>query len=350
MPGAGTPGVEQLAGGGCAAAGSDATDPVAAAACGATQSVSRPGAFDADTPMRTGAPRRTLPEGSFADIDWARPWFAQHEARGRRWQQAALAGYARYLDELNADAHAAQHRTGRGQTLGFIAQDDLPEGAAYEAHIAATGCVPTRHNLHDFFNALAWFAFPRIKATLNARQAAAIDVLGVGPTRGGVRDALTLFDENAVLFASADSALTQALRGFDWHALFVAGRAAWETADGETAGTTAAVAHDPANSPARCEVHVFGHALLEKLIAPYAACTAHAWVVDVPPAYFAWPRAQRNAYLDETVSAALAANAHLNGRSFSPLPVLGIPGWWAPNEAPAFYDDATVFRPGRRAR
>ncbi|MDR3100803.1 MAG: DUF3025 domain-containing protein [Paraburkholderia sp.] len=342
-----------------AAGGSGAVDAEATGVGGA-------GVFAADTSICTGEPhprqpRRTLPEGSFADIDWARPWFAQHEARGRRWQQAALASYARYLDELNADAHAAQHRTGRGQTLGFIAQDDLPDGAAYEAHIAATGCVPTRHNLHDFFNALAWFAFPRIKATLNARQAAAIDVLGVGPTRGGVRDALTLFDENAVLFASADPALTEALRGFDWRALFVAGRAAWETAAGEAAGVTAgaaAVLHDPPRSLApglapgrpRCEVHVFGHALLEKLIAPYAACTSHAWVVDVPPPYFAWPRAQRNAYLDETVSAALAADAHLSGRSFAPLPVLGIPGWWAQNEDPSFYDDTHVFRPGRRAR
>ncbi|WP_433704259.1 DUF3025 domain-containing protein [Paraburkholderia sacchari] len=308
-------------------------------------SVATPGAATLGAPT-PGAARRTLPEGGFADIDWARPWFAQHEARGRRWQQAALAGYARYLDELNADARAAQQFTGRGQRLAFIAQDDLPEGAAYEAHIAATGCVPTRHNLHDFFNALAWFAFPRIKAALNARQAAAIDVLGVGPTRGGVRDALTLFDENAVLFASADPTLTQALRGFDWRALFVEGRLAWETPAGDTAGTTAAVTH----GPARCEVHVFGHALLEKLIAPYTACTAHAWVIDVPPAYFAWSRAQRNAYLDETVSATLSADAHLNGRSFSPLPVLGIPGWWAPNEAPSFYTDTTVFRSGRRAR
>ncbi|WP_405045066.1 DUF3025 domain-containing protein [Paraburkholderia sp.] len=283
--------------------------------------------------------KRRLPEGSFADIDWAHPWFAQHEARGRRWQQAALAGYARYLEELNADARAAGHRTGRGQALGFIAQDDLPEGASYEGHIAATGGVPTRHNLHDFFNALHWFAFPRIKAALNARQAAAIDVLGVGPTRGGVRDALTLFDENAVLFASADPALTQALRGFDWRALFVAGRALWEPAIGETL-----------DGAARCEVRVFGHALLEKLIAPYAACTAHAWVVEVPQAYFTWPRAERNAFLDATVSAELAAAAQLSGRSFAPLPVLGIPGWWAPNEDAAFYDDTSVFRPGRRAR
>ncbi|SDB84095.1 DUF3025 domain-containing protein [Paraburkholderia lycopersici] len=283
------------------------------------------------------AARRTS-SGSFADIDWARPWFAQHEARGRRWQQAALAGYAAWLGELNADARAAAQSTGCGEPLRFIAQDDLPEGTAYEAHIAATGCVPTRHNLHDFFNALAWFAFPRIKSTLNARQAAALDVLGVGPTRGGVRDALTLFDENAVLYASSDAGLVAALRDFDWRALFVTGRSGWEAAFEETIGE------------ARCEVRVIGHALLEKLIAPYTACTAHAWVVEVPDAYFTWPRALRNAYLDEIVSATLAADAVLNGRSFAPLPVLGIPGWWAQNEDPAFYDDVTVFRGGRRAR
>ncbi|WP_408600261.1 DUF3025 domain-containing protein [Paraburkholderia heleia] len=299
------------------------------------------GAVDAHAPMPVRAPRRTMPLGSFTDIDWARPWFAQHEARGRRWQQAALAGYAAYLDELNADALAAARSTGRGRPLRFIAQHDLPEGSAYEAHIAATGCVPTRHNLHDFFNALAWFAFPRIKATLNARQAAAIDVRGVGPTRGGVRDALTLFDENAVLFASSDATLTAALRGFDWRTLFVARRAGWEAACGESVGAV------------RCEVRVFGHALLEKMISPYAACTAHAWVVEVPQAYFTWPRAQRDVYLDETVSGMLAADATLdalNGRSFAPLPVLGIPGWWAQNDDPSFYDDATVFRAGRRTR
>ncbi|MFP5413283.1 MAG: DUF3025 domain-containing protein, partial [Gammaproteobacteria bacterium] len=27
---------------------------------------------------------------------------------------------------------------------------------------------------------------------------------------------------------------------------------------------------------------------------------------------------------------------------------LGIPGWWPGNEDPAFYNDASVFRPGRR--
>ena len=37
-------------------------------------------------------------------------------------------------------------------------------------------------------------------------------------------------------------------------------------------------------------------------------------------------------------------------KPFSPLPVLGVPGWWAANEVAAFYDDTAVFRPKRLQR
>ncbi|KND59334.1 putative transmembrane protein [Candidatus Burkholderia verschuerenii] len=264
----------------------------------------------------------------FAAIDWSRPWNAPLAERGARWQSAALAGYAAYLDALNADARAAALVSGRGKPLGFIAQDDLPEGASYEAHIAQTGCVPTRHNLHDFFNGLMWFAQPRIKAALNTRQAMQIDALGIGPTRGGVRDALTLFDENAVLFACADRALADALRRFDWRTLFVTERAGWGT---------------------RCEARIFGHALLEKLVAPYKACTGHAWIVEVPDSYFSVDDTARRAMLDALVAERLLSEP-LDSRAFSPLPVLGVPGWWDANASADFYDDTSVFRPGRRIR
>jgi Protein of unknown function (DUF3025) len=276
----------------------------------------------------SGAERGTVQPG-FAGIDWAAPWFRPFAARGKRWQQAALKSYAALLAEMNADTGEMRQTTGRGQRLAFIAQDDLPAGASYEAHIAATGCVPTRHNLHDFFNGSMWFAFPRIKAALNARQSAAIDAMGVGPTRGGVRDTLTLFDENALLFACADPRLSAALRGFDWHTLLVARRDAW---------------------CASCEVRCFGHALMEKLMVPFKACTGHAWIVDVPRDYFEWEVAARDAWLDKAVSAALLDTDALTSRLFAPLPVLGVPGWWPENESPGFYDDASVFRAGRRTR
>ncbi|MEA3125298.1 MAG: hypothetical protein QOD67_2317, partial [Caballeronia sp.] len=191
-----------------------------------------------------------------------------------------------------------------------------------------TGCVPTRYNLHDFFNGSMWFQYPRIKAALNARQAAEIDALGIGPTRGAARDALTLFDENAILFACADASLAAALRAFDWRMLLVDQRTAWGL---------------------RCEARIFGHALLEKLIAPYKACTGHAWIVDVEPAYFSATDTERRAILDHAVSERLKSEA-ISSRYFTPLPVLGVPGWWPENGAASFYDDPRVFRSGRRSR
>ncbi|SAL14376.1 membrane protein [Caballeronia sordidicola] len=269
---------------------------------------------------------RAMP--GFDDIDWSRAWLSPLAHRGQRWQKAALESYPAYLSTLNADARTEPRMTGRDKPLSFIAQDQLPAGASYEGHIAATGCVPTRHNLHDFFNGAMWFQYPRIKAALNARQAAEIDALGIGPIRGAARDALTLFDENAVLLACADPALAAALRAFDWRAVFIGHRTAWGRA---------------------CEARIFGHALLEKLIAPYKACTGHAWIVEVEPAYFLAADTERRAILDREVSERLKTEA-ISSRCFTPLPVLGVPGWWPENEAHSFYDDPRVFRAGRRLR
>ncbi len=258
---------------------------------------------------------------SFMGIDWSSPWLAPLAERGERWRKAALDSYPAYLSTLEADARADPRVTGRGKPLSFIAQAELPAGASYEGHIAETGCVPTRYNLHDFFNGAMWFQYPCIKAALNARQAAEIDVLGIGPTRGAARDALTLFDENAILFACADPSLAAALRAFDWRTLFVEQRTVWGC---------------------RC-------ALLEKLLAPYKACTGHAWIVEVEPAYFSATDAERRAILDNAVSERLKSEA-VSSRYFTPLPVLGVPGWWPGNETPSFYDDPQVFRSGRRSR
>jgi hypothetical protein len=38
----------------------------------------------------------------------------------------------------------------------------------------------------------------------------------------------------------------------------------------------------------------------------------------------------------------------LSTAGFTPLPVLGVPGWW-PDQDDAFYLDHTVFRPKRPA-
>ena len=37
-------------------------------------------------------------------------------------------------------------------------------------------------------------------------------------------------------------------------------------------------------------------------------------------------------------------------RKLSPLPILGVPHFWADNAHPKFYDDSQVFRSGRRKK
>ena len=245
------------------------------------------------------------------DIDWAAPWFEHVAAAGRAISDTGSDWRAR-LGEAAARAGVVN---ARGMPIRFVTPDaagDVP----YELHIARTGEVPTRANRHDFFNALIWLTVPRSKARLNALQAAAIEAVGVGTTRGAVRDAATLFDENAVLLVTQRTELVDALRRHDWKALFVAARSAWQR---------------------NTRVVVFGHALLDKLVAPYKGVTAHTLVVpmaaDAPLAS-----------IDDWVAGAL--DATLTPRRLLPLPVFGIPGW-AANDDAAFYDDTQVFRPTR---
>ncbi len=93
------------------------------------------------------------------------------------------------------------------------------------------------------------------------------------------------------------------------------------------------------------QLWLFGHALMEKLTAPRKAITAHTRVVWVDDAFFALGHADRLARIDQQVALELAAEG-LDTSRFTPLPVLGVPGWWAGQDA-AFYADTSVFRPKR---
>ena len=93
---------------------------------------------------------------------------------------------------------------------------------------------------------------------------------------------------------------------------------------------------------------VLGHAIHEKALAPYKGVTAKALVVPTAVEMLAQPGDALTAFLDERAAAHLAAPGALaSTRAFHPLPILGIPGWTAENADPGYYDDATVFRPGR---
>lgn len=240
------------------------------------------------------------------DIDWAAPWLSPYARVGGGIAAAVVAG-ASSAQALNAcPAFAAA-------PVRFVPQSDLPSGIAYEQYIFDTGCVPTREGLHDFFNGLAWLQFPLTKRRLNHLHVAQIARTGIQPVRGPARDGLTVFDENAA-FLQAPDALWEALAAKDWRRLFGTLRPLWQQA----------------------RLLLFGHALLEKLVSPRKPITAHV--------YRAQAATHLLADLDAWVAADLGADK-LAGKPFAHLPVLGVPGWWAANEDPAFYDDASVFRP-----
>ncbi|MGH8809526.1 MAG: DUF3025 domain-containing protein [Noviherbaspirillum sp.] len=263
------------------------------------------------------------------DIDWQRPWLAPLREVGR-----AVAQARDWRSALNALATERGLRNHRGLPLQFVPQASLPQDVAYEAFISATGGVPTRENLHDLFNALIWLTFPRIKTQLNAMQAAAIEKAGAGSSgvtkggavRGQLRDAATIFDENAALLVARDRALVEAFRAHRWHEIFVTRRAAFGR---------------------DLDIWLFGHALMEKLVTPYKAITAHALplVIDASSSYFDMPMEDKRAWLDVTIAQTLSNG--LSTSDFTPLPVLGIPDWWDTQDE-AFYADTSVFRPKRR--
>lgn len=259
----------------------------------------------------------------FAAIDWQRPWLAP-----LRELALPLLSEGHWRDAFNGAAKARCLVTMQGHPIRFVPQQSLPLHTAYEAYIHATGAVPTRENLHDFFNALIWLRFPHIKRTLNALQATEIQsrldaAVLHGGDRGKQRDAATLFDENAALVVCSEATWIAALRCHDWK------EALLKKQD---------VFHH------HCAVFLFGHALLEKLVRPYKAITAHAWVLVVAPSWFAQSAEERLIALDLAVAAQLSAG--FASRHFTPLPVLGVPGWW-PQQDTEFYDDASVFRPMR---
>ena len=268
-----------------------------------------------------------LSESDQHQIDWHAPWLAHISPC------AELASSADLIATLNQQIADKVCVTGKGQPLHFIPQDDLPEGEAYEAHIATTGGVPTRLNLHDFFNACVWLTFPKTKAVLNQRQAEQLAVLGVQHTRGVARDALTLFDENAGILVVSDPNIGDALRAFDWRNALITPRADWDTPFKPCAHAKAAL-------------YAFGHALMEKLTAPRKAICAHTWVVQVSADWFSLPQTARLLALD-VILAQHIRTWDINPRDFCPLPMLGVPHFWADNADETFYNDERVFRSGR---
>jgi Protein of unknown function (DUF3025) len=232
----------------------------------------------------------------------------------RDWY-ARLGGQAP-LEALNALAEAAGVRTASGRPVRFVAP--AADDAYYEIRLFETGNVQTRpDSLHDLFNALAWLAFPRTKARINAMHAA--EIPREHGRRGRLRDLLTIFDEGGAIVC-APPHLGELVRGFRWKELF------WERRE-ETARSM--------------KIHVLGHAVLEQALQPWPGITCKVVFADAGTDAGDDPDAWAAAWL-----AALPVDA--TPRDMAPLPIFGYPGWLPASTRAEFYDDERYFRPFRR--
>ena len=235
-------------------------------------------------------------------------------------------------DELNAliVEHGLNIRNAAGLPVRFVPQS-LRQAAfeeKYEPRIYLRGEVQMRaENWHDLFNALVWLAFPRAKAVINQRHYQALQAQHAAglQNRGPQQDALTLFDEGGVVVLCADPACAELLRGHHWHELFWSKRAA-------LADTMRFI--------------VFGHALYEKALQPFAGVTGRGLIFDCSADLLHAQVAQQNAEIDGRLAGFLSDAGRLaSPREFTAVPILGIPGWCVENERESYYDNRDYFRP-----
>lgn len=242
-------------------------------------------------------------------MNFQHPVFAPYQQ-----EIAALALGAGFptLGALNALVAARKLVNAHGLPLRFTAPDKPLAARGYEQQILHTGCVPTRtDNWHDVMNALVWLRFPHFKAALNAAHGEAM-ATETGTSRGRRRDALTMLDESGVWVVSKEAALSDLLRQRQWQSLFCTQRAA---------------------VIAQMQFVVVGHALLEKMLQPYAAITGKCLLLEA------------DASLNPAEAHARGALAAIQSPDqLAPLPLMGIPGWDPNNAHAAYYANTAVFR------
>ncbi|MBS9780118.1 MAG: DUF3025 domain-containing protein [Moraxellaceae bacterium] len=285
-------------------------------------------------------------------IDFSAPWLNHIPTEIRNKSLYLLAenshqNLADILNQLLIKLYPQGLATGKGKALKFVPQavlDKINETipTAYETLIADTGQIPTRDNLHDLFNGWIWLTFPKTKALLNRYQAEQIAELGITGKRGKVRDAITVLDENGAILITSNSSISQALQHFDWQNCLVKSRTLWHNfTDFDN------------NNPPQAMLMLCGHALIEQLVTPRKPLCSHTFILHIKEDFFQLSISEQRKQVDELLMEKVdnwLQQADVSPRQLSPLPVLGVPYFWAENANSDFYQDNYVFRSGRRKK
>ncbi len=211
-----------------------------------------------------------------------------------------------------------------GMRVTPVAQDAKPSRFEdlYESRVYLKGELQTRlRNWHDFFNALVWLSFPKTKSVLNELHYFSSLQRDEKTNRSALENAITLFDECGAVVIGKREELLQMIRDHQWKRLFVDHRSCFEN---------------------EIQCIVFGHATYEKILKPYPGITAHCLLICSEDLLHSG-----SAEIDEYLADYWKQVRVQSTKDLTPLPLLGVPGCYAENEAPGFYDNTGYFRPRR---
>jgi hypothetical protein len=208
--------------------------------------------------------------------------------------------------------------------LTFVAAPEKKVSAVeYETRIVAVHELIVNDSLHDLFNACIWLTFPKTKRIISELHVE----LGVGEhnRRPRRRDVLTLFDESGLMLF-CEPTLCEEFKVLNethqWKTLFVERRREF-------------IEH--------VRPILFGHGALEQLASNWhRGVTVKAqWL----PLHCDTTLGELDTFLSEAIR---TNNALRDDERRIPIPLLGVPGWFAENEEATCYDDGHIFRPARR--
>lgn len=239
----------------------------------------------------------------------------------------SVTDYPKYLT-LQELQHADFRFLAQQADGGLIGEGSTLEGGAnryYEQIIFEDKCIPTRtHNWHDFYNACIWRLFPQTKQQLNKLHMQDIAAHGVSP-RTPRRDRITHFDECGVVLAWSCEHIPELLTQHQWQEAFHLCRHEWGKS---------------------VRAFVFGHANYEMLMRPHIGLTGKWLGVNVSNAFWQRDLKQQYQWLDSAVlEYATTEHSFTLKQHLKPLPLLGVPGWWADNQEASFYRNTDYFRP-----
>ncbi|TAG80751.1 MAG: DUF3025 domain-containing protein [Burkholderiales bacterium] len=226
----------------------------------------------------------------------------------------------RLHDSLNALAR------NRGIDIAFVPPPEQRVSAVeYETRIAKKHELITANSWHDLFNACIWLTFPLTKRAISELHVSL--GTGIDNRRPRRRDVLTLFDESGIVLL-CNAPLCSKLQRFneqhDWKALFIDQRLTWRE---------------------QVRPILFGHGALEQLATEWhRGLTVKAEWLEISP----------ESALDDVdqYMAARVIQADLLREEDRriPMPLLGVPNWFAENAQPSCYDDSSIFRVKRVRR